>query len=140
MVDARPEVSKVGVPINAERLKEMAHACGFELAGVADALPSEDLERFEDWCTAGNAGEMRYLTDHRGDLRADPRNLLANALSIVCVGKLYQTPHPLSITQEDDARGWISRYAWGRDYHEVMRSGLERLMAMIMEAHGEPFE
>ena len=36
-------------------------------------------------------GEMRYLTDHRGDLRSDPRNLLPSAKSIICVGKLYNT-------------------------------------------------
>ncbi len=40
------------------------------------------------------AGEMGYLTDHRGDLRSDPRNLLPDAKSIVCVGKLYNTPQP----------------------------------------------
>ncbi len=128
------------MPINAESLKEMAHACGFELAGLTDALPSEDFVRFEEWRAAGYAGEMRYMTDHRGDLRADPRHLLPSARSLLCVGKLYQTPHPLSIEEKDDTRGWISRYAWGEDYHGVMRSGLERLLKMITEAHGEPFE
>jgi epoxyqueuosine reductase len=127
--------------VNAERLKEMARACGFELAGIAEALPSEDLARFEAWRECGYAGEMRYLEDHRGDMRSDPRNLLASARSILCVGKLYQTAHPLSIEQKDDTRGWISRYAWGGgDYHEVMRSSLERLVAMIEDANGEPLE
>jgi len=118
----------------------MARACGFELAGVAEALPSEDFARFAQWQSAGYAAEMQYLTDQRGDLRADPRALLASARSILCVGKLYQTAHPLSIEQIDNTRGWISRYAWGQDYHEVMRTGLERLLAMIRAAHGEPFE
>ncbi len=118
----------------------MAHACGFELAGVAEALPSEDFARFAEWRAAGYAGEMRYLTDQRGDLRADPRDLLPSARSILCVGKLYQTAHPLSVEQKDDTRGWISRYAWGQDYHDVMRRALERLVAMIGAGHGEPFE
>jgi epoxyqueuosine reductase len=126
--------------IDAERLKEMARACGFELAGIAAALPSEDLSRFEQWRQAGYAGEMRYLTDQRGDLRSEPRNLLPGARSILCVGKLYQTRHPLSIEQKDETRGWISRYAWGDDYHDVMRSSLRRLVAMIADAHGEPFD
>ncbi|MGH9625968.1 MAG: tRNA epoxyqueuosine(34) reductase QueG, partial [Bryobacteraceae bacterium] len=77
------------MPITAEQVKQFARECGFELAGVAPAVPAEDFERFEDWRQAGMAGEMAYLTDHRGDLRADPRNLLPEAKSIVCVGKLY---------------------------------------------------
>ncbi len=118
----------------------MARACGFELAGVAAALPSEDVARFRAWSEAGYAGEMRYLTDRRGDLRADPRNLLASARSILCVGKLYQTRHPLSTEQKDETRGWISRYAWGADYHDVMRAALDRLVGMIQAACGEPLE
>jgi len=118
----------------------MARACGFELAGVAAALPSEDGARFDAWRDAGYAGDMRYLIDRRGDLRADPRNLLASARSILCVGKLYQTQQPLSIEQKDDTRGWISRYAWGADYHDLMRASLERLVGLIREEHEEPFE
>ena len=83
---------------------------------------------------------MHYLTDHRAEVRSDPRQLLASARTILCVGKLYQTPHALSIQQKDARRGWISRYAWGSDYHEVLRSALERLVEMIREAHGETFE
>lgn len=126
--------------MTAERLKELARVCGFELAGVAAALPNADFARYEAWRGAGFAGEMNYLTDYRGDVRADPRRLLANARSILCVGKLYQTKHPLSVEQRDGGRGWISRYAWGRDYHDVMRASLERLLAMIQEECGEPLE
>ena len=118
----------------------MAHACGFELAGIAAALPSEDFARFDKWRAAGYAGEMGYLTDRRGDLRSDPRQLMSNARSILCLAKLYQTPYPLSTEQADDTRGWISRYAWGRDYHDVLRSSLEKLLQMIAAAHGGPFE
>jgi len=88
---------------------------------------------------------MNYLTDRRGDLRSDPRHLLPSARSILCVGKLYNTPHPrtaeLDSTELDaDRRGWISRYAWGEDYHDVLRRDLARLVGRIAEAHGEPFE
>jgi len=128
------------LPVDAERLKQMARACGFALAGVADALPSDDFARFADWRADGFAGEMAYLTDRRGDLRADPQSLLSSARSILCVAKLYQTAHPLSVEMKDDSRGWISRYAWGEDYHDVMRADLERLLAMIRAEHGQPFE
>ncbi len=86
------------------------------------------------------AGEMAYLTDRRGDLRADPRNLLPDAQSIVCVGKLYNTPEPYSTELDDSERGWISRYAWGADYHIVLRQSLERLVDRIAEIHQQPFE
>ena len=130
----------VTLPIHAERLKELAHLCGFELAGVAPALPSEDLSRFAEWRAAGYAGEMAYMTDHRGDLRSDPRRILPNAKSILCVGKLYQTSHPLSTEPRPNTSGWISRYAWGRDYHDVLRAKLQQLLALIQAEHAEPFE
>jgi epoxyqueuosine reductase len=119
------------VAVNAQDIKKLAHACGFELAGVTAAAPSGDLARFETWRGAGMAGEMSYMTDRRGDLRGNPRNLLPEAQSNVCVGKLYNTAHA--------SRGGVSRYAWGGDYHDVLRRALERLLERIAEAHGEPF-
>ncbi len=80
------------------------------------------------------AGEMRYLTDRRGDLRRDVRNLLPSAKSVICVGKLYnQRSAPA-----EPGQATISRYAWGRDYHDVMREALETLAARLSE-HA-PFE
>ena len=114
---------KNGLSAHTDRIKELAHACGFELAGVAPALPTEDFARFQAWRDDGLAGEMNYLTDHRGDLRSDPRNVLPGAQSLICVGKRYNTPHPHSTQLADSGRGWISRYAWGADYHEIMREG-----------------
>jgi epoxyqueuosine reductase len=89
---------------------------------------------------AGFAGEMGYLTDRRADLRDDPRNLLASARSIVCVGRLYNTPWPYSKRYNHPELAWISRYAWGDDYHLLMRRGLERLDAMLGERAGPRFE
>ena len=83
---------------------------------------------------------MTYLTDRRGDLRSDPRNLLPSVQSIVCVGKLYNTQHPYSTEPLDAGHGWISRYAWGEDYHDVMRQNLGRLIERIAACHSEPFE
>jgi epoxyqueuosine reductase len=118
-------------------VKELARQCGFELAGIAPALPAPDADRFLDWVAAGMAGKMAYLTDHRAVIRTDPRHLLAGAKSIICVGKLYQTAAPHTSEIEDASRGWISRYAWGRDYHDVLRQGLQRLAASIREEAGE---
>src|SRR4051812_22826922 len=125
--------------ISAEQIKLLARQCGFELAGIARALPLSDYERYEDWRREGLAGEMTYLTDRRGYLRADPRHLLPDARTIICVGKLYNTGQPYSTERAAPDTGWISRYAWGEDYHEVMRRGLETLRAKIEASHGELF-
>jgi epoxyqueuosine reductase len=125
--------------LTAEEIRELAGSCGFELAGVAEALPAADRVRYQEWAAAGWAGEMRYLTDRRAGVRDDPRNLLPSARSIIVVGKLYQTPWPHSTRFNDSSRAWISRYAWGGDYHEAMRTGMERLASLLRERAG-PFE
>jgi len=119
--------------LTADAIRELARVCGFELAGVAAAVPAEDRARYHQWVAAGWAGQMGYLADHRAALRDDPRRLLPSARSVVCVGKLYQTPWPHTTRFDDPARGWISRYAWGDDYHDVLRRGLERLAARLKE-------
>jgi epoxyqueuosine reductase len=120
--------------MRAKTIQEVARECGFELAGIAPVDPGGDFARYQDWIAQGMAGEMRYLTDRRAELRRDARNLLPNARSVICVGKLYNTPDPPE--NEGDAR--ISRYAWGKDYHMTMRTALERMVARLSEI--EPFE
>ncbi len=109
----------------------MARECGFELAGVAAALPPPEATAFLAWLQSGMAGEMTYLTDRRARLRLDPRSLLPSARSIVCVGKLYNGPQPYSTSFDDAGLAWISRYAWGEDYHSLLRRGLERLVEKL---------
>jgi epoxyqueuosine reductase len=110
--------------VQSDTVKRFARECGFELAGVACAEPVEsDFARYQEWTARGMAGEMRYLTDRRADVRRDPQNLLPGARSIICVGKLYnQAPPP-----EREGHAIFSRYAWGRDYHDVLREALEEL-------------
>ncbi len=121
-------------------IRELAGGLGFELAGVAPALPSGDRARYQRWAEAGFAGEMRYLTDGRAELRNDPRSLLASARSVICVGKLYNAPWPYSTRFHDEERAWISRYAWGGDYHRLMRRGLERMGASLAARLGPELE
>src|SRR5215472_2568898 len=103
-------------------VKKRARECGFELAGIAVAEPHADADRYMSWVASGMAGQMTYLTDRRAILRSDPRLLLPSTRSIICVGKLYNTPEaPGGIT---DGQGRISRYAWGKDYHDVLRRDL----------------
>jgi epoxyqueuosine reductase len=121
--------------MRAETIQQVANDCGFELAGVAPCDPGADFARYQDWIAQGLAGEMRYLTDRRAEMRRDVRNLLPSARSVICVGKLYNTPDPPR-RLPGDAR--ISRYARGKDYHVSMRSALERMVARLAEI--EPFD
>jgi epoxyqueuosine reductase len=118
--------------LSAGQVKAIARECGFELAGIAAAVPSPDGQRYLDWVASGMAGQMRYLTDYRAERRLDSRSLLSTAKSILCVGKLYNGPEPYTPGLTDAERAWISRYAWGDDYHEVLRSGLEETAARLV--------
>jgi epoxyqueuosine reductase len=75
---------------------------------------------------------MRYLTDHRADIRGDPARLLPDVRSVICVGMLYNGPQPYSTEFTDPERAWIARYAWGEDYHDVVRAKLEQLASKLM--------
>jgi epoxyqueuosine reductase len=122
--------------VRAIEIKRLASECGFELAGIASALPlPDDSHRYLDWVDRGLAGAMGYLTDRRAQVRTDPKLLLPNARSIICVGQLYNGPQPRSTEIDAPERGWISRYAWGEDYHDVLRRGLERLAAKLGPDH-----
>jgi len=116
-------------------VRGLAHQCGFELAGVAEVAASPDYPYYTSWIDRGFAGAMRYLTDHRAAARSDPRNLLPSARSVVCVAKLYNTPMPYSTEFTADDCAWISRYAWGDDYHDVLRRGLEQLASLLGPDH-----
>jgi epoxyqueuosine reductase len=126
----------------ASTIKRHALAAGFDLVGIAPPSALKDLEFLPRWVKKGYGGEMRYLADPR---REDPRRVLPSVKSIICMGLIYNTPHPYSTDIADPAEGekvsnsrgaptgdvrsraWISRYAWGKDYHDVMRSKLEHL-------------
>jgi epoxyqueuosine reductase len=116
--------------MRSDTVKALAAECGFELAGIAPAEPLADFARFREWVAQGMAGEMTYLRDRRGELRADPRALLPAARSIICVGKLYDAGRD---------PGGVARFAHGEDYHRVMRRSLERLRERLEQASGVPF-
>jgi len=126
--------------LNAAAIRQLARDCGFELAGVARAEPVAEFAWYRDWVDAGFAGKMSYLAGRRAEIRGDPRNLLLSARSIIVVGKLYNSAWPYSTRFDEAGRAWISRYAWGDDYHDVLRRGLERLDAWLREQAGAAFE
>ncbi len=105
-------------------LKEESMRLGFDLAGATPAATlSEDVTRLERWIADGRAGEMDYLAE-RIDAYRDPDKILDGAKSILMLGMNYRTVEPARAT-EGQAR--VSRYAWGEDYHDVVRRGLGEL-------------
>ena len=119
----------------AERAKSLAIEVGFDLAGIASADPPPELSRFADWLARGYAGEMAYLTS-QAERRSDLRAAFPWARSVLCVGLQYDTPGAYS-TEAPSDRGWIARYAWGDDYHDVMQRMLERLIARLRQDFGD---
>jgi epoxyqueuosine reductase len=113
---------------------EAAREAGFDIVGIAAADAPRELAFFAEWVERGYAGEMSYLTSQR-DRRSDARTAFAWARSLVCVALQYDTPHPYSTGAPPD-RGWLSRYAWGDDYHDVLKAMLERLVARLQERLG----
>ena len=127
-------------------IDKRARAAGFDLCGVATiggaAAPFPELARLPEWLDRGYAGEMRYLHDPR---RASPAQILPGARSLIVVALNYHSPRPLSTQLPADSpvsppRGWISRYAWGDDYHDVLLRKLKALIEEMRAAFSEPFE
>jgi epoxyqueuosine reductase len=121
---------------------EQSREVGFELCGVAPADAFPELAQVSTWLERGHAGEMNYLRDER---RVDPRLALPGARSLIVVALNYNSPQPYSTEQagvrnDDLPRGWISRYAWGDDYHEVLREKLNALVARMHAQWPEPFD
>jgi epoxyqueuosine reductase len=122
---------------------ERARSAGFDLCGVAPVSEDKvfpELGRLPQWLARGYAGGMNYLRDPR---RADPRSVLEGVRSLIVVALNYNSAVRTSDFREsaDDGspRGWISRYAWGDDYHEAIQHKLQSLIAEMQAQFSEPF-
>ena len=121
---------------------EQAKSLGFDLCGVVRAEKFPELEWTPQWLARGYAGEMKYLADPR---RRDPQTAMPGIRSAI-VGLLnYSTEQPLSTDpalalEDSKPSGWISRYAWGDDYHDVLRERLDALVESLRERFTGPFE
>jgi epoxyqueuosine reductase len=112
---------------------DRARALRFDLCGVAPVEDFPELERLPEWLARGYAGEMRYLADPR---RASPAVVMPGARSVIVCAINYNTAQSLSTeaaASTETGRGWISRYAWGEDYHRVLLEKLEALIAELRE-------
>jgi epoxyqueuosine reductase len=120
-----------------KKVKSKAQELGFTLVGVTRAQPTAHADVFQRWLAAGHHGEMTYLAAERAvQRRADPRLILPECQSILVLGVPYS--NPASAPKPADGRSWgrIAAFAWGDDYHQVLRPRLRELMAFIEEQVG----
>ena len=120
---------------------EQARALGFDLCGVVRAEKFPELDLAQEWLARGYAGEMKYLADER---RSNPQSVMHGLRSVIVCALNYNSPAQRSVDafspERTEARGWISRYAWGQDYHEVLQQKLQTLVSSLPERFSEPHE
>ena len=120
---------------------ERASAVGFDLCGVVRAEKFPELGLAKEWLERGYAGEMKYLADER---RSNPLSVMPGLRSVIVCALNYNSPAPRSVdafqSKATEPRGWISRYAWGEDYHKVLQQKLQNLAGSLSLRFSEPHE
>jgi epoxyqueuosine reductase len=138
----------MAIPANSVRtlsgtawIVEQATALGIDLCGVVRAEKFPELHLAQDWLARGYAGEMTYLADER---RNNPQSVMPGIRSVIVCALNYNSPQQRATEalnqQKSEPRGWISRYAWGQDYHEVLKHKLQTLAHSLPERFSEPHE
>jgi epoxyqueuosine reductase len=116
-----PRESEIDWAKATEQVKQQARALGFDKVGIASAANPPDWSGLRAWLAAGMAADMAWMADPR---RQNLELVLPGVQSLICVALNYYTSTPHS---RDPAKGKISRYAWGRDYHRVLGRRLKQL-------------
>lgn len=120
-------------------IKQESKRLGFDFCGIAKAeFLEEEAPRLEKWLKEGKNGKMQYMENYF-DLRLDPTKLMPGAKSVISLLLNYfpaATPTPL---EEMGTEGTvkISKYAYGKDYHFVIKEKLKELIAFIKDNIGE---
>lgn len=113
-------------------VKQLASQLGFEFCGIARAVKlDDDARRLESWLSKGLHGNMKYM-ERYFDLRIDPNKLVAGARSVITLLLNYY-PHQ----KQNDKIPKIAKYAYGKDYHDVIREKLNRFLELLKDQVGE---
>ena len=118
---------------NTKFIKDESKRLGFSSCGISKArFLSEEADNFEKWLTKGYQGSMSYL-EKNIDKRLDPRLLVPGSKSVISLSYNYFPPKKLN----EENNFIISKYAYGKDYHKVLKKKLKKLFASIREKIGE---
>jgi epoxyqueuosine reductase len=113
-------------------IKEKCNELGFDYCGIARAERlDDDARRLDAWLTKGMHGKMQYMENHF-DLRTDPTRLVPGAKSVITLLKNY-----FPAEQQQASAPKISKYAFGTDYHTVIREKLRYLLSLAKQEVGE---
>lgn len=116
---------------NATMIKEIARAIGFDHCGIAKAIRlDDDAKKLEQWLNKGLHGEMKYMENHF-DMRVDPTKLVPGAKSVITLMFNYFPSQKQSLDAPK-----IAKYAYGKDYHLVIREKLHEFIFRIREVLG----
>lgn len=111
-------------------VKQLAEQNGFDYCGIAKAVMlDEDARRLENWLHKGMHGSMKYMENYF-DLRVDPTKLVPGAKSVIT---LLQNYYP----SQQQSEKTISKYAYGQDYHEVIKASLKKMIHELQEKIGQ---
>ena len=111
-----------------EQIKQKAIEIGFHKIGIARAERlTQEGEHLRQWLADDFHGEMQWI-EREPEKRTDPRLIFPAAKSVIVVALNYYTPHEHEETEE---KGKVSRYAWGDDYHDVLKEKLRELLSFI---------
>ncbi len=115
----------------AESIRGEARRLGIEQVGFCSVEPGRERERLAEWLARGYQGSMAWLA-RDPERRSDPRRLLPAARTALVVAVGYDSAAPRTLDRaHGDATGWISRYAWGDDYHNWLTRRLRKLARWI---------
>ena len=113
-------------------VKDTAASLGFDFCGIAKAqFLNEDARRLETWLNKGMHGNMHYMQNHF-DLRTDPQKLVPGAKSVISLLISY---FPEKV--QDETAPKIAKYAYGKDYHDIIRGKLNLFFNLLKENIGE---
>jgi epoxyqueuosine reductase len=129
----------VTIVVNSASIKAKALELGFDLCGIAPAEQFPELAFFREWLDRGYAGEMAYL-GRSAERRADVRAVVPGARSVIVTATLYNTVSPYEADESAAGTAIISRYAWGDDYHDVLRQRLEALLDWMRAESPDRFD
>jgi epoxyqueuosine reductase len=121
-----------------QQVKDHARSLGFDLCGIAPVDEFPELAFLDEWLDRGYAGEMAWMA-RTADRRRDARAVMPQAESVIVTATLYNTDRPYSVDRPPGVAR-ISRYAWGDDYHDVLKPRLDGLVAWMRAASPQPFD
>src|SRR5687768_2040609 len=137
--------------LTSQQIKEKAFELGFDLCGIAPAERFPELEFLQEWIAKGYDGDMAWIA-RSADRRADVRAVVPGARSVIVTGTLYNTvgsdpsDEPTQGVESARHRGQtpevarIARYAWGDDYHDVLKTRLDALLAWMRATSPDEFD